>query len=53
MVAHYDHYRATAMQFSQHWVAFHNPARVIDDLLSQRSTLPLLPQACLNRRQSG
>ncbi|HEV3417740.1 MAG TPA: hypothetical protein VG056_13025, partial [Pirellulales bacterium] len=41
LIENYSHYRQTAAQFAGHWTAWHNPDRVVAELLSQRRTLPL------------
>ena len=42
LVENYAHYRQTATQFARHWAAWHNPDRVVAELLSQRCrALPL------------
>ena len=41
LVENYAHYRQTATQFARHWSAWHNPDRVVAEILSQRRALPL------------
>jgi hypothetical protein len=41
LIENYSHYRQTAAQFARCWTAWHNPDRVVAELLSQRRALPL------------
>jgi hypothetical protein len=41
IVEHYAHYRQTAAGVSRRWNDWHNPARVMAELLSQRPSIPL------------
>jgi hypothetical protein len=41
LVENYQHYRQTATQFARSWTAWHNPDRVVAELLSQRRAIPL------------
>jgi hypothetical protein len=41
LVENYQHYRQTAAQFARLWTAWHNPDRVVAELLSQRRAIPL------------
>ncbi len=41
MIDNIDHYRHTAAQFARNWSAWHNPDRVVAELLSQRQALPM------------
>ena len=36
MVLHYDHYKASAEEFSQHWFAMHNPVRTVAHLIASQ-----------------
>ena len=42
MVKHFDHYRATALEFSKRWCARHNPSRTIKHLVmvSESDSVP-------------
>ena len=37
MVLHYDHYKASAEEFAQHWFAMHNPVRTVAHLIANQS----------------
>ena len=37
MVLHYDHYKATAENFAQHWFAMHNPVRTVAHLIASQT----------------
>lgn len=41
IVEHYAHYRQTAAGAARRWNEWHNPARVLAELLSQRPSIPL------------
>lgn len=41
MIEHYAHYRQTAVAFSRRWTEWHNPDRIVAELLSQRPSIPL------------
>ena len=44
IVEHYAHYRQTAAGAARRWNEWHNPARVVAELLSQRPSIPLCRQ---------
>ena len=37
MTLHYDHYKASAEKFAQHWFAMHNPVRTVAHLIANHS----------------
>ncbi len=41
IVEQYAHYRQTALNLSRRWNEWHNPDRVVAELLSQRPSIPL------------
>lgn len=41
IVEHYAHYRQTALNLSRRWIEWHNPERVVAEILSQRPSIPL------------
>jgi hypothetical protein len=41
LIENYSHYRQTAALFARDWTAWHNPDRVVAELLSQRRALPI------------
>ena len=37
MVLHYDHYKNSAKEYSQHWFAMHNPVRTVAHLIASQT----------------
>lgn len=45
LIENHAHYRQTAAQFARGWTAWHNPDRVVAELLAQRRAIPMSTQA--------